>query len=309
MDFRILKTFELVAAFMNFNRAAEALNCTQSTVSAQIKSLELDLGTPLFERLGRRIALTPAGVELQRRVRRLLSYESEVRAAVSEAGETTGLISLRVPQSVAELHLPTILQHFYARYPRVGLDVSNCGYFQLPEELRTGEIDAGFLLAMDLESADLCSTEVLSEPLLFVVARGSALASKPKVTLHDLGNQRLLLAKHDCAYRMKLQQDMVGAGVQPAALVELSSLGAVVECVRAGLGVSLLPERMVASELAAGRLASVRWDEPLRASLYFVRHRDKPLAGAFGAFVQTVEAYFEQLRMSQCNTEGLSTCI
>src|SRR5512142_3194123 len=157
MDFRLLKTFELVASFMSFNAAAKVLHCTQSTVSAQIRSLEEDLGTPVFERLGRRIALTAAGEELRRHTRRLLSYEHDIRAAVREVGETVGLISLRVPQSVAEQHLPKILQRFCASYPRVGFDVSNCGYYHLPEEMRTGEIDAGFLLAMTMDAADLCS--------------------------------------------------------------------------------------------------------------------------------------------------------
>jgi DNA-binding transcriptional LysR family regulator len=296
MEFRLLKTFELVASLRSFNRAARVLHLTQSTVSAQIKSLEEDLGTPVFARLGRRIALTPAGEELQRHARRLLSYEHDVRTAVREAGETVGLIGLRAPQSVAEQHLPTILQRFCAAYPRVGFDISNCGYYHLPEELRTGEIDAGFSLALGVESADLCSTVVFDEPMVYVASPTSDLARRADLTVHDLADHALLLPKHDCAYRMGLQRELAEAHVDPAAVLELNSVTAVVGCLRAGLGVALLPERAVAPELAARRLAKLRWHEPLSASLHFVRHRARPLTGAYGAFVAMVEEYFAELR-------------
>ncbi len=284
---------------MNFNRAAEALHCTQSTVSAQIKSLEEDLGTPVFERLGRRIALTAAGVELQHHARRLLSYEHDIRAAVTKLGETLGLISLRVPQSVADHHLPSILQRFCTAYPRVGFDVSNCGYHHLADELRTGAIDAGFLLAMASESADLRTTVVLSEPMAYVASPSSDLAGRSKLTLEDLAGRTLLLPKHDCAYRMELEQTLKEARIEPAAIIELNSVAALVQCLKVGLGVAMLPQRAIAEELAAGRLQKLDWHEPLAANLFLIRHRDKPLTGAYGAFIAVVEQYFAEQRARQ----------
>jgi DNA-binding transcriptional LysR family regulator len=304
MDFRLLRTFELVASLMSFNRAAQVLHCTQSTVSAQIKSLEQDLGTPVFERLGRRIALTAAGEALQRHARRLLSYEHDIRAAIKEVGETVGLISLRAPQSVAELHLPTVLQRFCAAHPRVGFDISNCGYYHLPEELRTGEIDAGFVLSMPVKSVDLCSRVVLIEPLAYVASPRSDLAKRANLTIHDLTGHTLLVPKHDCAYRMKLQQELAEAHVETGAVLELNSVTAVVRCLRVGIGVALLPERAVTQEIAARRLTRLRWHEPLAASLFFVRHRNKPLVGAYGAFVAVVEQYFAELRAHQASQPG-----
>ncbi|MBN2530983.1 MAG: LysR family transcriptional regulator [Deltaproteobacteria bacterium] len=281
---------------MSFNRAAEVLHCTQSTVSAQIKSLEEDLGTPVFERLGRRIALTPAGEKLRQHVRRLLAYEHEIRAIVGKAGETAGLISIRAPQSVVELHLPTILQRFCTVYPRVGFDIRNCGYYHLPDELRSGEIDAGFLFAMTVESVDLCNTEVWTETLAYVASPKSDLAKKDNLTIHDLTGQTILLPRHDCAYRMQLQQAIAEAHVDTAAIIELNSTKAVVQCLKAGIGVTLLPERAVAREITAQQLVKLHWHEPTVASLIFIRHRDKPLTGAYGAFVEMTEQYFTELR-------------
>jgi DNA-binding transcriptional LysR family regulator len=178
----------------------------------------------------------------------------------------------------------------------VGIDVSDCGYFHLAEELRTGEIDAGFLLSMPVESADLCSTVVLSEPMAYVASSLSNLAKRTNLSIQDLAGQTLLVPKHDCAYRMKLQQEIAAAHIDTAAVIELNSVNAVVQCLRAGIGVALLPERTVSQDIAARRLTKLRWHAPLAANLYFIRHRDKPLAGAYGAFVALVERYFAELR-------------
>jgi DNA-binding transcriptional LysR family regulator len=296
MDFRLLRTFDMVATLMGFNRAAQALHCTQSTVSAQITALEADLGTRVFERLGRRIALTPAGEELRRHTRRLLSYEHEVRTAIKGRGETVGLLSLRAPQSVVDQHLPSILRRFSAAFPRVGFDVANCGYYQLADELRSGMIDAGFILATPTEGADLHTTVVLSEPMAWVASPGSALARRARLTLQDLAGRTLLLAKHDCGYRMELEQSLREARVELAAVIELNSLAALVQCLAQGLGVALLPRRAVADELARGRLRQLDWHEPLACELFLMRHRDKPLTGAYGAFIGAVEEYFAAQR-------------
>jgi DNA-binding transcriptional LysR family regulator len=299
MDFRLLNTFDVVSSMMSFNGAAKVLHCTQSTVSAQIRSLEDDLGMPLFERLGRCIALTPAGEELRRHVRRLLDYEHGIRASLKDVGVTAGLISLRVPQSVADLHLPTLFRRFCSKYPRVGFDVSDCGFSQLPNELRTGEIDAGFLYSMTMDWGDLCSTVVLDEPLAYVASPTSCLAARADLGIHDLAGQTLLVAKHDCAYRMKLQQELTEEHVETAAVIELNSVHATVNCLRTGTGVALLPERAVTHELATGELVKLRWRDSPMASLYFIRHVDKPRVGAYGAFVSEVELYFSALRAQQ----------
>jgi DNA-binding transcriptional LysR family regulator len=294
MDFRELRTFDVVATLMNFNRAAAALHCTQSTVSAQIKSLEEDLGTQVFERLGRRIVLTAAGQELHRHTRRLLGYEQEIRSGVKQMGETLGLISVRAPQSVSDIHLPRILERFCRAYPRVGFDIADCGYYQLPDELRSGAIDAGFLLTMGIESADLHTSVVLTEPLVYVVSPSSELAQRTRLTIEDLEGFTLLVAKHDCAYRMELDRKLKEARVETAAVIELNSLNAVIQCLKVSLGVALVPQRAVVHELAAGQLSQLEWHEPLAAKLFLMRHRDKPLTGAYGAFIATVEGYFTE---------------
>ncbi|MGC4063876.1 MAG: substrate-binding domain-containing protein [Polyangiaceae bacterium] len=153
-----------------------------------------------------------------------------------------------------------------------------------------------FLLAMPVEFNDLVNSEVLVEPMAFVTHPASALTRRTNLTLRDLAGHTLLVPKHDCAYRMRLQQDLMEAHVEPSAVIELNSVSSVLRCLEAGLGVAYLPERAAKDALARRRLTKLRWHEPLETSLYFIRHRDKPLVGAYGAFVAEVEHYFAELR-------------
>ena len=108
MELRELKTFQKVAILLSFNLAADALHYAQSTVSAQIKSLEDDLGVPLFHRLGKKISLTEAGENLLKHSQRLLAMVEETYTATTGRGMLEGSLSIRVPQTVAAYYLPDI---------------------------------------------------------------------------------------------------------------------------------------------------------------------------------------------------------
>ena len=136
MELRQLKTFQTVTRLASFNRAAEALNYAQSTVSAQIKLLEEEFGVPLFNRLGKNITLTEAGQMLMRYSQRMLDIEKETLTKVSGWEEPHGSISIRIPQSIGTYLLPSVLSKFKESFPRVGFDISTCAYNELIQELK-----------------------------------------------------------------------------------------------------------------------------------------------------------------------------
>ncbi|MBN2526109.1 MAG: LysR family transcriptional regulator [Deltaproteobacteria bacterium] len=295
MEFKLLKTFETVASLMSFGRAAEVLHVTQSTVSAQIQQLEDDLGTPVFERLGRRILLTPAGEKLLLHTRRMLEYEKSVYSVVRGDTAVAGTISIRIPQSTAFLYLPEILFRFCRLYPNVGFDISNCGYFNLTDELRDGRIDVAFLLCDNVDLAEVSSQKLCSETLVYLTHRKSPLAQKKALTIVDLHGQTLLLPKHDCGYRMSLEQTLREAAVDVAAIIEMNSLSAILQCLATGLGVALLPQKIAQSTLGSNRLIALDWCHPLETGLHLICHKRRVLSGAPAAFVDTVESYFKDM--------------
>src|SRR5918993_936974 len=127
MELRQVETFLAVAEELSFSRAASRLGYVQSSVSAQVAALERELGAPLFDRLGRRIALTDAGRVMLRFSGRLLDLAEEAREAVADAGvgsgEVTGTLTVSAPETLLTYRLPRLLALFHERHPKVRLSV------------------------------------------------------------------------------------------------------------------------------------------------------------------------------------------
>ena len=121
MEFRQMRTFATVARLLSFNRAADELNYSQSTVSSQIMALEQEFGVPLFERLGRRIRLTEPGQRLVPYATRVLEIVEEAKSDVTGQSLRKGALSIRVPESFAVHRLSPIIGKYRERHPGVRL--------------------------------------------------------------------------------------------------------------------------------------------------------------------------------------------
>src|SRR5664279_98355 len=121
MDLRQLKTFQTVAATASFTRAAERLDYAQSSVTAQVRALEDEFGVRLFDRLGRRVALTEAGARLLDYADRMLSLAEEAHLAVADLSEPSGQLIIAAPETLSSYRLPPLLKQFRAQFPRVRL--------------------------------------------------------------------------------------------------------------------------------------------------------------------------------------------
>jgi DNA-binding transcriptional LysR family regulator len=286
MELRQLRTFQTVARLMNFNRAADALNYAQSTVSAQIKLLEEELGVSLFDRLGKRIVITEAGQKLMRYAQKMIDIEQETLTEISNSETLIGSISVRAPQSVGTYLLPSVLQQFKCQYPRVGFDVSSCALFTLQQELRSGIIDVAFLLAESVNAADLTAELVRIEPLVFVSDPNYALTKSVGMTFRDLNGQSILLPKHDCSYKMQFEEMLTAENISPSVVMEFNSIEAIKQCVIKGLGITVIPEIAVKAELAQNKIKKIPWlDEPLETGVLMIRHKDKWISPALQAFM------------------------
>lgn len=290
MELRQLKTFVTVARLLSFNRAAEALNYAQSTVSSQIKLLEEEFGLPLFDRLGRRILLTEAGHMLFQYAQKMLNIEKETLAKVSGWEEPHGSISIRMPQSIGTYYLPSILSKFQASFPKVGFDISTCAYDVLLNELRIGIIDVAFLLADSIPFSEL-KTEILRvEPLVVVSSSKHPIAEQKNFNIHKLTDHSIFLPKHDCSYKMIFEQILTEENVGPLTFIELNSLEAIKQCIIKGLGVAMIPLMAIKNEIAKKEMTILSWpEETLETAILMIWHKDKWLSPTLQAFMNTAK--------------------
>jgi DNA-binding transcriptional LysR family regulator len=197
MEFRQLKTFRVVADLLSFTRAAERLYMAQSSVSAQIRGLEQELDVKLFDRIGRRVLLTDAGGKLYDYARRIEGMTEEIRTEVACESNIRGSLTVRVPETLAAVYMPAIVERFYREFPQVGLNFINCTDRRLREELNSGRIDLAFLIIEAVSFSEVNVRLLKSEPLALVSDPLHPLARKKSVQLRDLDSQTLLLPKTD----------------------------------------------------------------------------------------------------------------
>jgi DNA-binding transcriptional LysR family regulator len=291
MELRQLKTFRTVATLLSFNRAADVLNYAQSTISAQIRALEDDLGVRLFDRLGKRIVLTEAGELLSQYAQKMLDIEAATLSDVKGRNQPQGSLTIRVPQSIGNSYLPKVVGEFRKRFPRVSFTFHTCAFHGLEHELETGVTDLAFLLAESIQSAQLTAEPLRFERLLVVSNVDNPLARRHRVSLDDLADQSIFLPKADCGYRMVFEQMLTEANITPQTLLEFSSVEMLKDCLKSSPGVAMIPEITVRNEIERGEISVLKWDEePLETAVLMIWHKEKWLSLSLRAFMETARA-------------------
>lgn len=286
MEIRQLKTFRSVADLLSFHRAAEQLHYAQSSISAQIQSLEAELGVQLFDRLGRRILLTEAGERLLQYAAKILDLTEETRAEVIGTKEPQGSLTIRIPETFGVCRLPPVIKRFASRFPKVRLSFTTCAHENLAKDLRKGVTDLAFLLTDSIQAADLALEALGFESIVIVARPDHPLAAKPRVRIHDLEGQTILLSKVDCSYRKSFQHMLEQEKVRTGTILEFYSTSAIKQCVIEGVGITILPEISVAEDIAQGRLVALAWEkEKMEVAILMIWYKERWLSPTLNTFM------------------------
>jgi DNA-binding transcriptional LysR family regulator len=290
MEIRQLEIFRALAEELHFTRAAERMHCVQSNVTTQIRALEGELGTPLFDRLAKRVTLTDAGRRFLPYAEKVLSTINEGRKVVATNSIPAGTLLIGSSESMLTYRLPGVLSSFRKHYPNVDLSFRPYVHERLLDSIESGKIDLAVCMVDTVAHERLKSLRLRTEKVLFIVGPKDPLAQK-KVRAPDLGGQTLLLTEAGCAYRTQLDQLLAQANVRPAHTIEFSSIEAIKQCAFLGMGVALLPEVVVADQLTRNRLKALRWMGPeIDIATHIVWHKDKWISPALGAFISVLRS-------------------
>jgi DNA-binding transcriptional LysR family regulator len=299
VELRQLETFVAVARELSFSRAAAGLGYVQSSVSSQVAALERELGVPLFDRLGRRIALTEAGRVMLDYSERLLDLAREagevVADAVAGSGEITGSLSVSAPETLLTYRLPELLTVFHEIYPKVRVSLKPTAVGRLVgstrRALEEGRVDVAFVLDELSVSVEGLSAELLMEEDVSVVAPPAhALASSTIMDPSNLSGETVLLPEapqSGCVYRGRFERQLSEGGVVPRETLEFQSIEAIKRCVSAGMGVTVVPTVTVEAELAAGILSKLGWQVPIRVGTLMAWNEARWVSPALRAFLKT----------------------
>lgn len=234
LDLDLLRSFVTIVEAGGFTRAAERLLRTQSTISLQLKRLEAQLGQRLFERTPRSLRLTPEGEALLPEARALLALHDAILAKRQE-GVIEGTIRLGTPEDFATSHLPDVLARFAQSHPKIALEVTCDLTLNLLERFRAGEFDL-ILIKREI-SGEAGGVRVWREPLVWVARDG--------MTPNDRQALPLVVSPPPCVYRKRATESLERAGRGWRIAYTCGSLAGALAAVKAGLGIAVLPKRMV----------------------------------------------------------------
>lgn len=247
MDFRQLRQFVVLAAELNYRKAAERLHLTQPPLSLAIKRLEEELGARLFERDRQGVRLTVAGGVFLREAQRLLDGAQAAAQATRDAdqGRVGSLRVCAVPSAALDL-LPRLLPYFAKRFPSVRLRLSSGSSVSILAELQRGELDVALLVP---PAAGVPGIEWMPLPrqrLLLAVPCGHALARRQALRLADIGAETLVALAHSDSpgFAGEIMALCQREGFTPRALQESSHALITLPLIAAGLGVAIVPQAL-----------------------------------------------------------------
>ena len=251
MELRHLRYFVAVAEEMHFGRAAERLHIAQPPLSRQIKDLEREIGTPLFERVPRGVELTPAGQAFLPEARLTLAQAERAqrtaqRAALGETGR------LRVGFVEAATHsgiLPDVLGFFRVHLPAIGLSLFELDPLRQAEAFRDGRIDLGILQGSMIESATWLREEsIYAEPIVLAVPGDHRLAGRSRFTLASLADESFVMfpRQTDPTLFDEIVARCRKAGFSPRVVQEANGWHTLASLVSAGVGIGFVPTSLTA---------------------------------------------------------------
>jgi len=257
-----LRVFRAVARHLNFRMAAEELLLTQPAVTQQIKALESELGTALFDRTGGHVILTPAGEALLPFAERIAALAEEARAAVAATtGDTSGRLAIGASQTIGQYLLPKLIAAFLREHPRVDIAVTGGNTQQVLEGLTEHRVQL-CLIEGPAMRRDVHVEPFMEDHMVCVVPPDHEWADDD-IDVGDLRHATLVTRELGSGSRRIVEQALEDAGLPVRELrigMTFDSTEGLLSAVEAGLGIAFVSRWAVRNQLALGtlRLARVR---------------------------------------------------
>ena len=257
MELRNLNTFKTILETGSFRAAAKRLNYTQSTVTFQVQQLEQELSVKLFERIGRKMALTQAGRDLVPHVETVLRFVQQLTDYGKAAGETTGVLRIAVAETLLAYQLQPVLSRFRREAPRVELSVQVLNCCDIREQTISGGVDIGIRYDLGEQDSSIVSQRLGDFPLVLIASPLLSEGLSDFITPRQRKPVCLITNDRASIFHEIFDDYLKERGIVLNETMELGSIEAIKSCVASDLGVAYLPRHVVHGEIAAGTLKAL----------------------------------------------------
>jgi len=278
MSDRRLQVFHAVARLLSFTKAAEVLHMTQPAVTFQIRQLEEQFDTRLFDRAHNRVSMTEAGHVVFEYAEMIFEKYSELENAIREiTGSISGSLTLGASTTISEYMLPALLGEFNSKNPEVLLRLRVSNTEGIVSMVENNVIDLG-VVEGPVTNKNLLVEVCRQDDLVLVVPPDHKLANEKSVTVEEMLEFPFICREEGSGTRDVISEYLRAQGVSKHALkscLELGSPEAIKGAIQAGMGVSVLSSVSLQKELKLGTLKTVPLNPPLSREFSFVRQRQK----------------------------------
>ena len=246
MELTTLKAFIAVAENRSFSLAAEKIFLTQPAISKRIATLESQLGTALFDRIGRQIQLTEAGRALLPRAQKIINEVEDSRRAIANLSrKVEGKLRIGTSHHIGLHRLPSVLRQYIQRYPDVELDLRFMDSEEACRAVERGEIELGIVTLPLTPNEHLKLRPVWKDHLLLITGQDHPFVGRETVKIAELGQYPAILPATGTYTRQLVENTFAEYGVSPKSVIDTNYLETIKMLVSVGMGWSILPSTML----------------------------------------------------------------
>ena len=261
MELRHIRSFIAVADSGHLTRAADELHVSQPALSQQIRQLEEELGTPLFDRIGRGIRLTAAGEVFRSHARRIFDEVGQAQKSIGELEALDrGSLTVGAVQTVNAYLIPTLVSTFSKSHPRVAVRVEEGSADDIERGVIDGRLTLGFTFVPPRQTG-LGVEKLFDEELVLVTARKHRLARRTKIAVSMLADESLILLPETFCTRRLIEHTFSSARVRPRIAIEMNSIEGILRTVRSSGGATIVPQ-LAATMFGSRDLSVIRLTDP-----------------------------------------------
>lgn len=275
ISLRQLQVFESVARHLSHSRAAAELYLSQPAVSMQIKQAETAVGLPLFEQVGKKLHLTPAGNELLHYARSMLQLMQEMESVFDEMkGLERGRLNIAVV-STANYFMPQLLAKFIQVHPKIQVSLSVANRDAVIKQLSDNTADLA-IMGQPPQGTDMRAEAFMENPLVVIAAPSHPLVRSKKIQPRQLAKETFLLRERGSGTRGVVERFFSSHKLTLPQHMEMDTNEAIKQSVQAGMGIGIISRHGIELELETGRLTILDVDRfPIVRHWYIVQRKDK----------------------------------
>lgn len=286
MTFRHLKIFvSLYENNFNTTKTAASMHMTQPAVSLAVKELEQYYGVALFDRIGNRLKITPAGL-------RFYEYSSHIIALFDEMDNSmkkwdlAGTIRVGSSITIGSQFLPAYVNSFQSRYPGTRVKAQIAPSKQLEQMILNNELDFALIEGSSHNPSFICE-EYMEDHLTVICPANGQFQPGQEISIHEFCQQNFLLREHGSGTRETFENTIAAAGFSIEPIWEAVSTTALVNAVISGIGISILPHRMIADAIQQGQVIAVTVKGlEFKRKFNIIYHQKKFLTAAARSFIE-----------------------